>query len=1018
MDKSIKRVLSSETIKTSGVIDVSSGGVIAHTCITSDGQLNVLSGGICKNITNSSGNIVVSSGGTANNVKDLNSGTSILNSGSLSNFAGYNLDGVSINGGDVFISSGASANNAVVDSGNFVIKDFGFASNTILSGGTNGSNTANGHMIVSGSAENVYVYPERDFFVRSNGNASNVFMSGGSGIVGAGGTVSNVSVKPSGYIRISGAVESALVQGAGHLFIDGSGNNLSAIGSGDIFVGTTATATNIYLSSGRMSVAGNVSNVNDDYVNNYISVGSGGILKATQTKGLLVASNGGIISSATVLSGGRIQIQNNGSGSNITVSSNGSVTISSGGSIYNGTVANNENPGKITLLSGAVGTNLTGGAPVNSQVFVSEGANLSINNEYTANRIVNEGTVVVTGYGKIQNTIIQETGGAYLYNGGYAENIIVVNNDKTKYPFISIYSGTKITSSIAGVNGHITAVGGTVEHCSADGEDSYLAEADGSYPTNRLNACICSNGGRINVRNSATNLIAGSGGVIYQLSGVCVNPTINSSGYLSIVGGVCSNADINAKGNCGVHSNGIVNSASIIGNGVAADYPILRTQNGGIATDLFVYNHAEAQAYTSGILSNVTLNNGGRLLVYPNGSAYSITVNSGGSAYFMSGGNAGIIQNTSVTSGGKINCSGGTLSSATIDKGGTATVTNCQATNIKENGGAVIINAGTASFYGNAVSNLSLDGGNSATVHSGTVFSKATINNGSATVYSGGKISSCTVSNGSVVVNAGGSVTFPTIQNNGLVSVMAQAHCNNITMSGGSMIADQNSYISSLQYLGGTLNQKTDILWLHVGKNKSHTASNGLNECDIYGTVTLVNGGKMSNTLYNNGSGTCIHSGGFLTISSGASAINVRNYGAISVSNGGYYAINENTYSVDFGNLNVFNGGSAYINPPNAVKTLSISVNPQTFVKVGEEIVVSAGKYLKDTIGSLYKIWMTAQGSFQQKQVSITSGGTLTMNTGAYATNVIVSSGGSLHLASQGQISNLQTMPGAIVTIG
>lgn len=472
MDKFVKRMIPSVAFKTGGSMTVTSGGMVNRTKLSSDAWLTISSGGSGRNIAN---------------VNRFVSLIRISSGGTLVNTSGFDLHGPALLGGNLFISSGATVSSAFVNEGYLSISAGGYAFHVNASGSVVGNDTARGHVVIRGLADEVSIFPERDFFILDGGYGSGIYLYGGSGIVSSGCSADNIQVISSGYARIYGTLNGGSATGVGHLFIDGTGNNLSAIESGDIFIGSGASASGIYLSSGRMSVNGNASNVVCELSSDYVSVGSGGILTGGNIKGYLVASNGGIIQNTTV--GGGAHIRNTGSAASITVSSGGSLNVSSGGTARIVTVSS----GGLVLTSD--------GAETRSCVIADDGSYLQVKSggkswndtaTHGPGRIhASSGASVfnplaesggyLRGEGNFYNGTVKNGGALWAWPGGYVQgfhvssggHLFIYGSASANTVYLS--SGGTLTVNSGGTAYNVHSSAGAVVNSSAGAVITYVS---------------------------------------------------------------------------------------------------------------------------------------------------------------------------------------------------------------------------------------------------------------------------------------------------------------------------------------------------------------------------------------------------------------------------------------------------------------------------------------------------------------------------------------------------------------
>jgi len=205
----------------------------------------------------------------------------------------------------------------------------------------------------------------------------------------------------------------------------------------------------------------------------------------------------------------------------------------------------------------------------------------------------------------------------------------------------------------------------------------------------------------------------------------------------------------------------VPNESGNVLSGLSLYYDSMFVGSGGTALNTTVDYYSYMIVSEGGTAQNTTVNSYGSMNIYSSGVAQNTIVNNGVLNIYSSG----VADNTTLNGHGGIEVSpGGTATGATVNPG-TILYINSGGTalNIAENGGEVL-EYGSASFVPNIFSDVVLNYGMSATVHSGTTAFRTTVNSHGGMNVIGGSADSTTItSDGYVTVGNGGLVNHTTI---------------------------------------------------------------------------------------------------------------------------------------------------------------------------------------------------------------------------------------------------------------
>lgn len=424
------------------------------------------------------------------------------------------------------------------------------------------------------------------------------------------------------------------------------------------------------------------------------------------------------------------------------------------------------------------------------------------------------------------------------------------------------------------------------------------------------------------------------------------------------------------------------------------------------ATSVIVYNGQTSTGLTAtanksievyGVVNSTTVASGGMLNVWAGGSAYSTLVNNG--RFFVY--NNGKAVSTNQT-GGQIHLDGGFMDAA------------------KNDGGVVYVSAGGSARY------VDVNSGGMVIVSSGGAVSSSYVNaGGHLSANRGARVVSTLVkSGGYLYANDGANVTFTTVRNGGNLHVRTGGSVTNATInSGGNLyVMGGTAYVHGIVAEQGArlsmgIGAKTDIQGTSAGSAFSYGSV--VRGVDVHSNLTL--------TLRENGSAVAVTvtSGGQLNATSGGTAVsttvnsrgvlNLDDYGvAVSTtvnSNGHIYATDGGTAISTInrgGYINVSEGGSAVSTTLESNSWLDLFNGGSAVVTTinGGHLMVSSGGTALDT--TFNAGWMKVSNGGAAVSTTLANDVWIDVCDGGTAISTIVNSG---HLA----VSNNGTVSGTIV---
>lgn len=450
--------------------------------------------------------------------------------------------------------------------------------------------------------------------------------------------------------------------------------------------------------------------------------------------GVLLASNGGVINNANLLSGGAAVAAGNGTLSGAVVSSGGGIEVTQNGTVIDPTVL----AGGVVAAGDftAKGQTFPAGGTISGGTFAFDSTEMIRNGSAVGGKF--DGTQLVLSGGTATNGLFDagstQIVGGYLYSAADSSGgtTIAVGNVQSNANWVAqsgaIANGATIN---AGANAYIlhggVASGGTVagvEHVESGGTTIGVLVSGGTE--------IVDSGGL----TSQTTIESG-GTELVNVGGSAVNTTIADGGLLDIDGGTATSSILTGS-----------NSQMLVESGGSAVYTSALsggtiTDNNGNLISAWVENGAVVNIENSGYVSAINLISGGIGHVSSGGTVLGANINAGSimdvSSSLVSGAvvsgnhselqaNAGaLIEDAVVNSYGVINVSNGAvLSGITVSAGGSANLLDgsiLSGTMLLANGGFATITTatgGAVDLQGNTNVGLVISGtGNPTTVISG-----------------------------------------------------------------------------------------------------------------------------------------------------------------------------------------------------------------------------------------------------------------------------------------------------------
>ena len=780
----------------------------------------------------------------------------------------------------------------------------------------------------------------------------------------SGGTANNTAVNAQGAIyMLGGTANGAKINSDGKLFLSSGYANSTTVNLGtmEVYSGTIADNTtvqgkqfeygyvNIYSGAsgnglnvnagGRADVAGNISGavVNHDGVLTLsagtienLTVNSAGVVKASaaanisgaavnsfgelalvnasaenltvNSKGYVLVSSGANVAETTIL--GSMHVDVKGSVENAVISSGGSLRITSAGKVTGATV---EKDGVLRVSSGA---NVTGLTVNDGDVYVSTGAavqdadlnNGAVVNVYDSgtlkNAEVNANALIdVADGGIVSNATVNASGTLQVADGGSAFKVTLNESG-----ILNLTSGAVIN--------HLVLASGAAQHI----EKGVTAQIVTVNADARLEAW----------EDSEVNyIIVNQAGDVSIASGASVTEVKENGGFVAVEDGASVTFVTNTIRDLGLAADSATaHSGTTVSGAILKDAGELHVFNGGVVKKAVLEANGKVAVYHGGTASDVTVKENGTLELASGASVNKLILESGAEQAFANGVTA---QYVTVKADAKLEAWDKSVAqNVVVEQSGELTVASgASVTGIKENGGFVAVEDGaTVSFAANTITGLELSN-DSATAHSGTTISGATLKDASELfVYDGGVAKQTVVdSNGKVTVYKGGTANAAVINSDGGLYVSEGGTAENT-----SVFYDGYLHI----YDGGTAANTV------VSRGSMHISEGGLasNTLMDYGCcMNVSNGGSAVETTVNSWCSMYIESG------AQATDTNVNSMGSMFISNGG---VASDVTVAQYGDLYVYGGG--------AVSEVGIQSTGKMIVAEGgtvkDSIVIGGSMYL------------------------------------------------------------------------
>jgi autotransporter passenger strand-loop-strand repeat protein len=675
-----------------------------------------------------------------------------------------------------------------------------------------------------------------------------------------------------------------------------SSTDVAVITSGTVTLDRNITIASLSLSSGATLIDSGYTLSAGGITDNGKIIGAGTIVGNLSGSGTVTASggvldlSGGTLAGSnnfTISSGGTLEFSETASISAVTLSAGQTLEVGSGGNL---TISGTE------IVSGGTLIDSGGTLTVTSGVVVQAGGqtiSLSIaGTETVSNGGVASNTTVLSGGletissgGTASNTTVNLGGTETVSSGGKTSGASVSGNEKVYGSAVgdAVFSGGSQTVSSGGITSSTSVQSGGTEAVLSSG-NSISATVYGSE--------IVSAGG---TTTSATVLITGTETVY----GSSISDIINNNGVQLIEsGGSASNTTIETGGSGTVLAGGKSTSAHVYGN---SSSPGTNLFDYGSTVGAQISAYGSETVYSGGVASATTVSSGGTLVL----SGGTVSGSSGSSGLLLSG---GIVSGSIVQSGATlVAASGATLSGLGVASGVTLEVSGgvARATTVG-NGGTIDLLGVTVS--GGTVSGTTLLSGATEKVDSGSIVSGVIVSSGVtlSTVFYGA---------------AGGTTSATTILNGGKEVVYGSAVADTVSNGGSQFIGPNGVASGTIVQSGGTEVVSAAGTTTAASVSGIETVYGSALGDKVYlsGAQTVSSGGVASGTILSGGietissggvaSSTVISSGGIETISSGgvASSTTVSAGGKEIVSSGG--TITSDT--VNSGGTLVMSGGTA-----------------------------------------------------------------------------------------------------------
>ena len=419
--------------------------------------------------------------------------------------------------------------------------------------------------------------------------------------------------------------------------------------------------------------------------------------------------------------------------------------------------------------------------------------------------------------------------------------------------------------------------------------------------------------------------------------------------------------------------------------------------SGTTAVDVTLNYHGKVAVFSGGLASGLVANSGGSFGVFSGGTAL-LAIEDGGYVWSEEGATVTFIPNSftgleltesaSVHSGTTANdttvnsdgvlwaFSGGLMNGATVNSGGSLILFGGTAHEVMENGGYVReYDDADITFVPNSFSGTALEGGNQATVHSGTTATDITVNSsGQFHVFSSGILNNAIVnSRGNLYVSSCGILNGAIVNANG-----------RLTLSGGTAN-------------GATVNSG-GRLFIHGGVAHDIAINAG-------GMLDISSGGTAKSATINSGGRLDVEGGGV------ASKLDIKADGELVVYSGGtatdvdwtpcvgYVSAHDGavvTYASSYSGVYYGSRGELFSNE-SFMTDITLDAHHEMYVMDGG----AASGITVDDDGEFYVL-----NGGEASGVTLNAGGWAEVSSGAVATDIVLASRATLLILSSGFASN------------
>ena len=567
----------------------------------------------------------------------------------------------------------------------------------------------------------------------------------------------------------------------------------------------------------------------------------------------MLISSGGMATSTTVNSAGKLFVYNSGAAFDTVMGSGGSLTVSSGGKVT----------GALTIETGATVTVKAGGivdfdistlAPGNA-ALVNDLARVGGTPSYTITVSETQGAGTYTlakGASSFNKTITVNT------DAGATLGTITVGETLSSgdYDYTLVLDGAVLSLDVAFLAVKTFKNDILVSRAS-------VMTAKSLWVDGLEDAMVVSSGGVAD----ETYILDGAAMHVYA-GGSASATVVSSGGYMYVSGGVAAATTVSSGGCIYVNDSGTVNGGTLYFSGR------LFVLSAGVANGVLVANGG---LYVSegGFATGTILSSGGNITVYEGGSADAVELLSSSFVYVSNGGVANGM--TVASHAGAIVSEGGSASGIAVVSGGTAVVySGANATDVSVAAGALL---GGFSWEADRHWDNIADG-------SALVAEDLYIVGKEMTVYSGVTATGQRVHAETFLrVSEGGEASFTTLYNDGRLIVSNGGVAVSTTVSSGGVLDVKNGFATATILSSGRIYASEGAL---VRGNTAH--SGGLvivSSAGLAEDTEILSGGSLRINAHGTASDITVRSGGSLTIMAKATGVMTFETGAYVYMGGG-----------------------------------------------------------------------------------------------------------------------------------